>query len=287
MSSRGLTDADAVVGTAGYVDWPAILAGAVLAAAISLVLLTFGTAIGLTAVSAEPGEGVSLLWLGIASGLWFVWVTVTAFAAGGYLAGRLRRPFADATPDEIETRDGAHGLLVWATGALVGALLAASGATGLVGAAASGAGTAARTAAEAASEAIGGDVGDLVGRLTRGGPGADGLDQNARAEITGVLTRAADGELSPEDRGYLAEVVAARTGVTPEEAAARVDAAYAEAQRLYEQALEAAERARTAGAIAAFVVAATLFASAAAAYFAAAAGGEHRDRRVPFRTLGR
>ena len=43
-----------------YVDWAAILAGARPSAALSLVLLTFGSAIGLTMVSAEPGEGVSL-----------------------------------------------------------------------------------------------------------------------------------------------------------------------------------------------------------------------------------
>jgi hypothetical protein len=138
------------------------------------------------------------------------------------------------------------------------------------------------TAAEVASEAIGGDVGNLAARLTRGGPNAPSLDQDARDQATGILSRARDGKLSPEDRSYLAEVVAARTGVTPDEAGAQVDAAYAEAQRLYEQALEAAERARTSSAIAAFVVAATLFVSAAAAYFAAAAGGDHRDRRLSF-----
>ena len=55
----------------------------------------------------------------------------------------------------------------------------------------------------------------------------------------------------------------------------------------YAKAVDAAEQARVAGAIAAFVIAATLMASAAAAYLAAAAGGDHRDRNVPFGTFGR
>jgi hypothetical protein len=286
MTARPL-DAPAVASDASYVDWPAILAGAVLAAAIAFVLLTFGSAIGLSAASAEPGEGMSLAWLGIASGIWFVWVTVTAFAAGGYLAGRLRRPFADATPDEADTRDGAHGLLVWATGALLAALLAASGVTGLVGAAASGAGTVARAASDVAAEAVGGDVAEVAGRLTRGGPDAPALDPATRDQVGGILSRLEDGEIAPEDREYLVQVAASRTGMTPDEAGARVDAAAAEARELYGEALQAAEQARRAAAIAAFVVAATLFVAAAAAWFAAVAGGDHRDRRIPFRSFGR
>ncbi|HET9067720.1 MAG TPA: hypothetical protein VFN28_03675 [Amaricoccus sp.] len=259
---------------AGYVDWPAIFAGTALAVALSFVLLTFGSAIGLSATSFEPGEGVSLRWVAIASGIWFLWVAITAFAAGGYLAGRLRRPVADATSDEVEARDGAHGLVVWAVGAIAGAILAASGITGVVGAAGSVAGTAAQTAAEA----VGGDVSYLGSRLLRG----DGGDAAA------VLTRnLADGDMSAEDRDYLVSLVAERTGQTPEEAGAAVDTAVTEAKAFYADALQTAEQARVAGAIAAFVIAATLMASAAAAWLAAAAGGDHRDRSVPFGTFDR
>ena len=89
-SYRAETVARAVPGVAGYVDWPAIFAGTALAVALSFVLLTFGSAIGLSVASFEPGEGVSLRWLAIASGLWFLWVAITGFGAGGYLAGRLQ-----------------------------------------------------------------------------------------------------------------------------------------------------------------------------------------------------
>ena len=40
-----------------FVEWGSVLAGAVLAAAISFVLLTFGTAIGLSATSPWPNSG--------------------------------------------------------------------------------------------------------------------------------------------------------------------------------------------------------------------------------------
>ncbi len=43
-----------------YLSWGAIIAGALCAAAISLVLFTFGSAIGLSAVSPWPGVGLSL-----------------------------------------------------------------------------------------------------------------------------------------------------------------------------------------------------------------------------------
>jgi hypothetical protein len=266
---------DVVVAT-GYVDWPAILAGTVLAVALSFVLLTFGSAIGLSVVSFEPREGASLFWLAVVSGLWFIWVAITSFGAGGYLAGRLRRPAPGASVDEVEVRDGAHGLLVWATGALLGAVLAASGVTGAISAAGRATGTVAQTAAEA----IGGDLDYLGERLVRGATGGDpALRQQA---VEAIRRGLADGEFSPEDRDYLAGIVAQRTGRTPEEAGAAVDAAFAEAKALYDGAIETAEQARVATAIGAFLIAATLLASGAAAYMAAVAGGDHRDRGVRF-----
>jgi hypothetical protein len=268
----------------GYVDWPAIFAGTALAVALSFVLLTFGSAIGLSSVSFEPREGVSRFWLGIVSGLWFLWVAITAFAAGGYLAGRLRRPVAGASVDESELRDGSHGILVWATGVLLGAVLAVSGVTGVIGAA----GRAAGGATEAATQAINGDLDYIGSRLMRtttpeAGAAEGGTTEGLDSQATTLITRSlASGTLAPDDRDYLAGIVAQRTGQTPEEAQAQVDEAFAEAQQLYEQAVDAAEQARVATAIAAFLIAATLLASGAAAYLAATTGGDHRDRNLAF-----
>ena len=134
-------NAPAVVATTGPqsspVDWAAIIAGGLLAVAISFILLAFGSAIGLSLTSPYEGEGRSLAFLGVASGLWVVWVQVSSFIAGAYLAGRLRRRLADASVHEVDVRDGSHGLLVWALGVLVGAMFAASVATGVARTAAS------------------------------------------------------------------------------------------------------------------------------------------------------
>ncbi len=69
------------------VDWPAIFAGALVAVAVSFIAATFGSAIGLSATS--PYKGPQPVFFYIALGIWMVFVTVSSFAAGGYITGRL------------------------------------------------------------------------------------------------------------------------------------------------------------------------------------------------------
>ncbi len=269
---------------AAYVDWAAILAGAVVAYALLLVLTTFGAGLGLSMVSPEAGDGVSLRWVMIAGGIWVVWTTITSFAAGGYLAGRMRRTVGDAPGDEIETRDGSNGLVVWAIGAVFAMIMGFSGAAGVVGSVASGLGAATSTVAEtmegpidyAARMALRSDTGDVV------------ADTAARDEIASVLTRSLQqGEIVEEDRAYIASIVAANTEMDQAAARAQVDNTIAEAEQTWQETLDLVDQARIASVITAFVIAATLLASAAAAYFAAATGGQHRDQSLGFRTFGR
>ena len=110
-----------------YIEWSSIIAGAVLACALSFVLLQFGAAVGLTQIDFDltPDANVSPGGvLGI--GIWLLWVQLLASLAGGYLAGRMRMPVAGATEHERDMRDGVHGLLVWATASL--AVIVAGGA---------------------------------------------------------------------------------------------------------------------------------------------------------------
>jgi hypothetical protein len=116
-----------------YVDWPAIFAGAVIAGALSFVFVTFGAGIGLTLTSPYAGEGMALSWYTLGVGLWMIWAQVTSFGAGAYVAGRLRRRVEDATEHEVDIRDGAHGLIVWGAGVLLGALIAFAGLTTAAG----------------------------------------------------------------------------------------------------------------------------------------------------------
>jgi hypothetical protein len=272
-----------------YVDWPAILAGAVLAAAIAFVLSAFGAAIGLTLVSPFGGEGIGGMGMLIALGLWSIWVIVSSFMAGGYLAGRLRRRLHDATPHEVEIRDGAHGLIVWAVGVVIGAVLVASGAyqTARVGA----------ETASAAVEAVGDENGlplrylsDALLRTERTPPAqAAGTDDEAlHGEVLRIFQRSiTTGSVSEDDRTYLASLVANRTGMSEQEANARVDQTVSRFQTLVREAQEAIDTARQGAVVAAFVLAASLLIAAAGAWVAAGIGGRHRDEHTMVGFLGR
>ena len=107
---------------ASYVEWSAIFAGAILASAIIVLMTAFGSAIGLSLVSPYHGPSPVIFYVVLA--LWFTWITVSSFVAGGYVAGRLRRPIEGATAHEVHVRDGAHGLVVWAVAVVIGTSLA-------------------------------------------------------------------------------------------------------------------------------------------------------------------
>ena len=106
-----------------FVDWGAVIAGAVMAAALSFVFLTFGGAIGLSTVSPWPNSGVSAKTATSLAVFWTLAQQIGAFMIGGYIAGRLRARWAEANEDETEFRDGLHGALVWALGITIGAML--------------------------------------------------------------------------------------------------------------------------------------------------------------------
>lgn len=268
--------------TSSYVDWPAIIAGIVFASALSLLFIAFGSAIGLNFVDFNAREGAPGVLVGIAAASWFLWVQISSYMAGGYLTGRLRRRHFDSSEHESDMRDGAHGLLVWAGAMVVGAILALSG----IGAAASTAGNAAATAVNAAATAA--DEGALdpnayfVDTLYRSATPVDAPD--VRAEAGRVFAQAAmnDGVVSDADRTYLANSVAATTGIPPEEAQARVDEVIANVEAARQQALEAARIARNTAIIAAFLLAASSLVAAIGAYWAAQTGGNHRDKNSLF-----
>src|SRR5262245_58013821 len=109
-------------GPLSYIHWGPVIAGAIAAAAAWLVLMTFAAAIGMITVSPSPTWRDTSVWLVLLSGLWLLLSSLVSFALGGYLAGRVRSTWA-ASPDEIEFRDGAHGLLAWALAIVLGAFL--------------------------------------------------------------------------------------------------------------------------------------------------------------------
>src|SRR5437773_7079083 len=104
-------------------NWPAVFAGAIAAAALALVLHTFAAAIGLAVSSTAPTWRDASVALWLLSGLYLIFAALVSYGVGAYLAGRVRSSWS-TSKDEIEFRDGTHGILVWALATLLTAFLA-------------------------------------------------------------------------------------------------------------------------------------------------------------------
>lgn len=135
-----------------YLEWGPVFGGAAVALAITMLLTQFGAGIGLSAASDATLEGGGASWNPFIAGLWLVLVALASASAGGYLAGRMRTRAYDATEDEVEFRDGAHGLVVWAVSGVV-AMFAVSITTALAGIGAAADTATAETAAEVLANA--------------------------------------------------------------------------------------------------------------------------------------
>ena len=280
--------------TAGlsFVEWGAVFAGAVLAAALSFVLLTFGTAIGLSTTSPWPNSGLSTRVVASLAVFWTMAQQIGSVMVGGYVAGRMRSRWHEKG-HEAEFRDGLHGALVWAVGVLISAVLVFA----TVGAVA-------RTGANVAATVAGSVTGSITSSsagidavldtmlrptntaqagaptaptATTGAPNRGGGSVDTRAEMSRILAGSVTtGSITPENRTRLAQLVSQRTGVAQQEAERRVDDAVKAARA-------AADKARHAAILTGFVTAAGLIISLGAGWWAAMRGGQHRDTSVPAR----
>src|SRR6202451_4130149 len=103
------------------VSWGAIVAGAVAAAALTLLLTAFGAGLGLSAVSPWSDSGISASTFKTGTGIYLVIIAVMSSAIGGYLAARLRTKWVGAHAHEVFFRDTAHGFIAWAFATLLSA----------------------------------------------------------------------------------------------------------------------------------------------------------------------
>jgi len=246
-----------------YLQWTPVLAGALGATALSLILVTFGAAVGLGVSSAAPTwrDASAALW--ILSGIYLILQAVLSFGFGGYIAGRLRLPLAAGPVDEVETRDGLHGLAVWAIAVVLGGILAA-----LVGASTINRPSPSSATTSAAEPLLSYEL-DRLYRSSRRAPNAELRPDRAEAGRILLTVSSHDG-MSSEDRGYLIQQVAAVTGLTGPEAERRVDNVIANSKT-------AIARSRRSTIILAFSLATALLLGSVAAWAAAGAGGRHRD----------
>ena len=259
------------VGTAtSFLQWTPVFAGALVASAVSLVLIAFGTALGLGIVSSSPTWRDTSPALTVVSGLYLLLAALVSFGVGGYVAGRLRERWdPSAHSDVVEFRDGTHGIVAWALAVVVTGVVAAASAASLSSKTAPPASSSATTASEPL-------IADELDRLFRGDRRAvEGDITYARAEAGRILLAATGRQgITPDDRAYLARLVAARTGLAQPDAERRVEDAITAAST-------ALQKARRSAVILGFATAASLLAGAAAAWYAACAGGRHRDNVAP------
>jgi hypothetical protein len=283
------------VGGKSPLSWSAAIAGAIAATAVTFIVISLGTGIGLSLASPyrpSPSAGT----LTIAGAVWLVMAQAIGFTTGGYFAGRLRSPAGDGVIGERRFRDGAQGFLVWALGVVITLfmIMAAGELTALVGVNAA-ATTAGATAGSGAGNALqragtGADpTGYYVDTLFRAPPSAAASPspaaagdaqaaEQSRGEASRILTTGIrDGQLSQEDRTQLARIVSARTGMSPEEANRRVDEVVAQYR---ENAKAAADKAAKAGAYLSFWTFMSLLIGAAAGTLGGIVGGELRDEHA-------
>ena len=263
------------------VSWPAILAGAVVATSASVFLLALGSGLGLISTSPWPGSGASAGAITALAAIWLIAVKWIASGLGGYLTGRLRTKWVGTHNHEVFFRDTAHGFVTWALATVVLAVLIAAAAASAVGTGVRAGATlgsgATREAANAVSHATvsGYDV-DMLFRSAQADPGQSATD--VRAEATHILAKGlTTGDVSAADRAYIAQMIAARTGIAQPDAERRVDDVVAQMNAAETKARQAADAARKAAATASILTALSMLIGAFIACAAAALGGQERD----------
>lgn len=275
------------------VSWAAIIAGALAAAALSLILFVLGSGLGLTIVSPWATEGAGITTFAVSTAIWLIVMQWISSGVGGYLAGRLRTKWTGIHTDEGFFRDTAHGFLAWALATVVVVWLlssaiasVASGGASAVTSVASGAAMGASSAATSSAADAGLPSTDyFVDTLFRPEQTATAgfaepaqSAETASAEASRILAASAlNGEVSAPDKAELARLVASRTGMSEQQAEARVDEVLGQIEAAKVKVKEAADAARQAGMMLAYMTFLSFIVGAFVASAAAAIGGRQRD----------
>ena len=238
------------------------------ASGLAFVLHAFAGAIGVSVSSMAPTWRDASFALVLLSGLYLIIMALTSYGFGAYIAARLRAPVAGVT-DDIEFRDGMHGLIVWALATLLTGLIALATVQAVPRLAApSGASNGPSTSVAGGSIAY--DL-DRLFRSDRRPQGFEGNIDYPRAEAARILLTASSHRgMQADDRTYLVRLVTAITGLAAQDAERRVDDVIARAK-------ENVSRARHTAVILGFMVGAAALIGAIAAWYAACAGGRLRD----------
>jgi hypothetical protein len=252
-------------------SWPAIIAGAFVAAATSLVLFALGSGLGFAALSPWPGHGVTATTFAVTTAIWLIVMQWISSGLGGYITGRLRTRWIGTHTHEVFFRDTAHGLVMWAVATVLTAAAAAASLTAaLEGGAHAAAGAAGATAGVYGTDKL------FRSTSTAAAGGQGSADPRSEAAHI-VATSWSTGSISDADISYLVELVAARTGSSQSDAKKRVDEFVASTQDAMMKAKADADAARKAAAEGAIYMALSMLVGAFIASVSAALGGRLRD----------
>jgi len=207
------------------ISWGAVLAGAVVAVATTLLLSLLGAAMGAGSIHALETTSTDLANYGIGAAIWEIINLALSMALGGYVAARL-----SGTHSHLDGE--LHGMTMWGVAVLLGSVLFAHAVSGVVGIVGQGAGSVVSRAVGGAG-AISGTLAQEVNPQTtierlQQSLGNNGDPTTMSHEQIGAEIRALvgsgllNGSLSESDRDRLVGLVAAQSGVTKEEAARRV-----------------------------------------------------------------
>jgi hypothetical protein len=262
----GYTSTAGTDASASGVSWAAIVAGAFVAAAISLILLALGAGAGMSSPSPWSVSGVSPATVGMGALLWLTLIEIVSSGLGGYMAGRLRTKWVDVHTDEVYFRDTAHGFIAWSVALVITAAFLGSAASAMVGAEN-------RSPNASRSEGIVEDANRYyIDSLFRSTQPPASNDTSVRAEAGLIFAHALrQRELNADDKNYLADTVSAKTGISRPEAEKRVTDVFGQDQ-------EATERVRKAVAHSLYWLFVALLLGAFSASLAATFGGRQRDR---------
>ena len=258
------------------VSWAAIFAGAFAALALTVVLTSLGTGLGLTTISPWPNSGASVTAFTISAGIGLIVVQWLSSALGGFITGRLRPKWTGLHTHEVFFRDTAHGFLSWALATVVGTALLAAATASIVGGGVRAASTMAGEAGQVATSSVSGYSVDALFRSDHIDAAASNQDvdtQATRILANGIRT----GDVPTADRSYLAQLVAAKAGIPQADAQKRVDDTIATTKEAATRARQLADAARKATATFAIFTALSMIIGAFVACAAAAIGGSIRD----------
>jgi hypothetical protein len=252
--------------SASGVSWAAVVAGAFVTAALSLILLALGAGAGLSSLSLWTNSGAPASAVKLGALIWIALTEIISAGIGGYLAGRLRTKWTGVHTDEVYFRDTAHGFLVWAVALVVSGALLTTASGAMVGA-----------SARNQNESLAGDTrlnpnDYFVNTLFRSSQPLPANESSVRAQAAVIFAHAlAQGTLTDDDKNYVADQVAAATGINRADAEQRVT-------DTFERDQQAADAARKAVAHALYWLFVASLIGAFCASYAALRGGRQRDR---------